>query len=70
MRHSETMTPETSGANLTPEQKPDAAAQVAEAHRLLNGLREQLDRHPDLEEAISKLEMALSILTTKTGGML
>jgi hypothetical protein len=64
------MTPETSGANLKPEQKPDAVEQVAEAHRLLNGLREQLDRHPDLEEAISKLEMALSILTTKTGGML
>jgi hypothetical protein len=63
------MTPETSGANLTPEQ-PDAAEHVAEAHRILNGLRQQLDRHPDLEEAIAKLEMALSILTTKTGGML
>jgi hypothetical protein len=64
------MTSETSGANLTPEQSPDAAEHVAEAHRILNGLRQQLDRHPDLEEAISKLEMALSILTTKTGGML
>jgi len=64
------MTPETPGASPSSEQKPDAAEQVAEAHRLLNGLREQLDRHPDLEEAISKLEMALSILTTKTGGML
>jgi hypothetical protein len=49
---------------------PDAAEHVAEAHRILSGLRQQLDKHPDLDEAIAKLEMALSILTTKTGGML
>jgi hypothetical protein len=54
----------------TPTQGPDAAEHVAEAHRILSGLRQQLDRHPDLDEAIAKLEMALSILTTKTGGML
>jgi hypothetical protein len=54
----------------TPTQGPDAAEHVAEAHRILSGLRQQLDKHPDLDEAISKLEMALSILTTKTGGML
>ena len=63
------MTLETSGTNLTPEQ-PDAAEHVADAHRILNGLRQKLDEHPDLEEAIAKLELALSILTTKTGGML
>jgi hypothetical protein len=51
-------------------QTPNAAEHVAEAHRRLNALREQLDRHPDLEIAIERLEMALSILTTKTGGML
>jgi hypothetical protein len=62
------MTPETSGPNLTPQ--PDAAEHVADAHRILSGLRQKLDEHPDLEEAIAKLEMALSILTTKTGGML
>jgi len=61
---------ETSGANLTPEPKPDAAEHVAEAHRILNGLRQRLDEHPELEKAIAKLELALSILTTKTGGML
>jgi hypothetical protein len=51
---------------------PERAAveHVAEAHRLLNGLRQRLDQHPDLEEAIASLELALSILTTKTGGML
>ena len=64
------MTPETPGANSKAEQNPNAAEHVAEAHRILSGLRQQLDRHPDLEEAIAKLEMALSILTTKTGGML
>jgi hypothetical protein len=51
-------------------QQGDAAEHVAEAHRKLSGLRQRLDRHPELEEAISSLEMALSILTTKTGGML
>ncbi|HLI64260.1 MAG TPA: hypothetical protein VKV05_12745 [Terriglobales bacterium] len=43
---------------------------MAEAHRLLSGLQQRLDKHPDLERAIASLEMALSILTTKTGGML
>jgi len=51
-------------------QKPDAAEHVADAQRLLHTLREKLDEHPELEEAIAKLEMALSILTVKTGGML
>ena len=64
------MTPETPGVSSNPEPNPDAAEQVAEAHRILSGLRQQLDQHPDLEEAIAKLEMALSILTTRTGGML
>ena len=49
---------------------PGAAEHVAEAHRLLSGLRQQLDQHPDLEEAIAKLEAALNILTIKSGGML
>jgi hypothetical protein len=43
---------------------------VAEAHRRLSALRQRLDQHPELEEAISNLELALSILTTKTAGML
>ena len=49
---------------------PNAVDHVAEAHRRLGLLRKQLDEHPDLEAAIERLEMALSILTTKTGGML
>jgi hypothetical protein len=62
----------TEDSNPTAEetQERDAAEHVAEAHRKLSRLQQQLDKHPDLEEAISSLEMALSILTTKTGGML
>ncbi len=52
------------------ESKVPAAEHVSEAHRLLNRLRQQVDRHPDLEQAIEQLEMALSILAVKTGGML
>jgi hypothetical protein len=61
---------ENSNPTAEPGQGSDAAEHVAEAHRKLSRLRQQLDKHPDLEEAISSLEMALSILTTKTGGML
>ncbi|MGA2686654.1 MAG: hypothetical protein ABSE85_01155 [Candidatus Korobacteraceae bacterium] len=62
----------TENSNPTAEanQEHEAAEHVADAHRKLSALRQQLDKHPDLEEAISSLEMALSILTTKTGGML
>ena len=52
------------------EENPQAAEYVAEAHQRLTVLRQQLDKHPDLEAAIERLELALSILTTRTGGML
>ena len=64
------MSPEPSEENTTATQDHPAAEHVAEAHRILSGLRRQLDKHPDLDEAIAKLEMALSVLTTRTGGML
>ena len=51
-------------------QEQGAIEHACQAHRKLSALRQQLNKHPDLEEAISSLEMALSILTTKTGGML
>jgi hypothetical protein len=54
--------PETSGNN--------AAKHIAEAHQLLQTLQEQLGKHPALEEAIVKLELALSALTLQTGGLL
>jgi len=52
------------------EPNTNAAEHVAEAHRRLTLLRKELDKRPDLEAAIERLEMALSILTTRTGGML
>lgn len=68
------MSPESAGPNASqkPEAKssPEVAEHVAEAHRILNDLRQQSVKHPDLDAAIGRLEMALSILTTKTGGML
>jgi hypothetical protein len=54
--------PETSGNK--------AAENIAEAHQLLQTLQEQLGKHPVLEEAIVKLELALSALTLQTGGLL
>jgi len=43
---------------------------VAEAHKLLESLREQVGKHPTLDEAIMKLELALSALTIQTGGLI
>jgi len=53
-----------------PAQPSDAAQHIAEAHRILRTLQLPLEKHPDLKQAIDNLEMALSILATKTGGML
>ena len=50
----------------------DAAQHVAGAHQQLKTLRDRLgilNRHPELEEALTKLEMALSALSVSTGGM-
>jgi hypothetical protein len=47
-----------------------AVEHVAGAHRLIKALQERIGRHPELEEAVHNLEMALSALTVKTGGML
>lgn len=53
--------------------KPDpaeAAVHVASAHQVLKALQEKIGQHSELGDAITRLEMALSILTVKTGGML
>ena len=51
------------------EQTP-AAEHIASAHHLLKALQDKIGEHPELAEAMTKLEMALSILTVKTGAML
>ena len=50
----------------------DAAQHVVGAQQQLKSLRDRLgilNRHPELEEALTKLEMALSALSVNTGGM-
>jgi hypothetical protein len=51
-------------------QNKEAADHVAEAHSLLQDLRNEISQHPKLEDAILRLEAALNLLSTKTGGML
>ena len=53
----------------TTEQHP-AIEHVTGAHELLKSLQKKVGEHPELAEAIRKLESALNILTVKTGGML
>jgi len=54
-----------------PEQNSaQAAEQVASAHKILKDLQPKVGDHPELREAITKLEMALNILAIKTGGLL
>jgi hypothetical protein len=56
-----------------PKSGPDsrqAVEHVAGAHRLLKALQDKLGEHPEIGQAVNKLEMALAILEIKTGGML
>jgi hypothetical protein len=47
-----------------------AVEHVSNAHQLLTALRQRIGEHPELAEAITRLETALSILAVRTGGML
>ena len=47
-----------------------AVEHISGAHQLLKTLRRRIGEHPELAEAITKLETALSLLTLETGGML
>jgi len=58
-------------ADPKPEQNQKQAAEhVASAHKLLKELQQKVGTHPELGEAITRLEMALSTLAIKTGGLL
>ncbi len=48
----------------------DAEAHIASAHQILKALQEKIGVHPEIGEAITKLEMALNVLAIKTGGVL
>ena len=54
----------------SPEHQAKATQHLEEAHELLTNLRKTLNKHPELEEAILKIETALNMLTVSTGGML
>jgi hypothetical protein len=54
-----------------PKQDPvQAAKHVASAHQILKDLQKKVGHHPELGEAITKLEMALNNLAIQTGGLL
>ena len=59
----------------TPESKPQAseptaAEHVAAASQLLKSLQAKIGHHPEIAEAVNKLEMALASLGVQTGGFL
>lgn len=59
------------GSEPAPEAEVTPAIEhVAGAHELLKALQQRIGEHPELAQAILKLESALSILTVKTGGLL
>jgi hypothetical protein len=61
----------TTPAEPKPEQDTTQAAEhIASAHRILKELQKKVGHHPELGEAITKLEMALKTLAIQTGGML
>lgn len=54
-----------------PEAGPGQAAEhVASAYHLLKTLQDRIGEHPEIGQAVHKLEMALAILEVQTGGML
>lgn len=52
------------------DQQAKAAAHIAGARQILKTLQDKVGKHPEIGEAITKLEMALNILAVKTGGVL
>ncbi len=47
-----------------------ASTHVAGAHEILKGLQQKIGEHPEIGQAITKLEMALNLLAIETGGLL
>ena len=57
-----------------PEPNQQVVQHITEAHKILSQLRQEASKHPAMDEAVheavQRLEMALAILSVKTGGML
>ncbi len=62
-------TPTSSDPKSEPNPK-EAVEHVASAHKILKELQQKVGSHPELAEAITKLEMALNSLAMQTGGFL
>jgi hypothetical protein len=60
----------TSDEPKSPQNPNPATEHVASAHQILKELQQRAGSHPEIGEAITKLEMALSTLAIKTGGLL
>lgn len=52
------------------EDRGQAATHIAGAQQILKSLQEKIGEHPEIGQAITKLEMALNVLAVKTGGLL
>ncbi len=50
--------------------RAQASEHVASAHKILKELQQKVGEHPELGEAITRLEMALNSLAIQTGGFL
>jgi hypothetical protein len=61
---------QTQGESKPESDQLQAAEHVAAAYHLLKALEEKIGEHPEIGQAVNKLEMALAILGVQTGGML
>jgi hypothetical protein len=61
---------QTQGEPKPKSDQQQAAEHVATAYLLLKSLEEKIGEHPEIGQAVNKLEMALAILGVQTGGML
>ena len=52
------------------EDRGQAATHIAGAQQILKSLQERIGEHPEIGQAITKLEMALNTLAVNTGGLL
>jgi hypothetical protein len=62
----------TSAPPSDPANTAQALEHITGAHEQLKSLRDRLgilNKHPELEEALTKLEMALNVLSVNTAGM-
>jgi hypothetical protein len=61
---------QTQGESKSDSDVPQVAEHVTAAYRLLKALQDKIGEHPEIGQAVNKLETALAILEIRTGGML